>query len=420
MITSNPPNKRSGRRNDQIPFPIKTGGGSGKKGADGADGGDSIPLLPPNHITDIHLAPTGSVTTLETVPTTAAAWAPGYLRNEGTTGNWIISIGGNTPTSISYSIKLGPGDSTIGTMGEAFKEAVLPVGTIKAFHDAPGGGGAGTLSGYIAWNDGTSPLAGPTGLQGLYGGGVTFDFKFSTTTADADPTAGYFRLSNATENTATQLFINLTSYDGVGLTNVFDNLITTLNPRLTFRIIKKSDVTKFLYMSVTAETTATGYRKFTISNIASSASSPFANNDECLILVGFPGNIAARGTTSLVTGTLGDTATETGTVILAKTFACAKVVASALCRIRLYSTSAARAADASRVATVQPTIGTQHGVILDLVLDTADKLTWVMSPLAYGANCESSPSTSISYSVQNLSGSSAAITITFTFTSEES
>src|SRR4051812_32779162 len=106
MITSNPPNKRSGRRNDQIPFPIKTGGGSGKKGA---DGGDSIPLLPPNHITDIHLAPTGAVTTLETVPTTAAAWAPGYLRNEGTTGNWIISIGGNTPTSISYSIKLGPG-----------------------------------------------------------------------------------------------------------------------------------------------------------------------------------------------------------------------------------------------------------------------------------------------------------------------
>lgn len=131
------------------------------------------------------------------------------------------------------------------------------------------------------------------------------------------------------------------------------------------------------------------------------------------------GNVAGRSTTSLTTGTLTPGQTENSTVTLAKTFALGKIVASDYCRIRLYSTAAARTADATRPSTTQPTIGAQHGVIADLVLDTMDKLTWIMSPLAYGANEETSPSTSISYAITNLSGSTEALTIVFSFTSEE-
>lgn len=132
------------------------------------------------------------------------------------------------------------------------------------------------------------------------------------------------------------------------------------------------------------------------------------------------GNVAGRQTTTLVTGTLTAGQTEDSTVTLAKTFALGKVTASDFCRVRLYSTAAARTADASRPSTTQPTLGTQHGVICDLVLDTSDKLTWIMSPLAYGANEETSPSTAISYAITNLSASTEALTITFGYTSEES
>jgi hypothetical protein len=162
-ITSNPPKRRSGRRNDQIPFavpPPSKGGGAGHNGE------DAIPILLPNHVTEIHLAATGTVTLLETIPSSAYACAPVFLRNEGTAGNWLISFGGNTPGASSYSVKLGPGDSTLSTMGEGYKEANAPIGTIKAKHDNAGAGGAGVLSGFIAYNDGTSPLVGPTGAAG--------------------------------------------------------------------------------------------------------------------------------------------------------------------------------------------------------------------------------------------------------------
>jgi hypothetical protein len=164
VVNTPPGGRKGGRRNDSIPVAIPVNPKSGKQGK---NGDDSIPILLPNTVIEINLAATGTVTTLATVPGNAYAWAPGYFRNEGTAGNWIIAFGGLTPSSSSYSVKLGPGDSSLGTMGEAFKEANLPIGTVKAYNDNPGSGG--TLSGFVAYNDGTSILAGPTGPQGLVG-----------------------------------------------------------------------------------------------------------------------------------------------------------------------------------------------------------------------------------------------------------
>lgn len=131
------------------------------------------------------------------------------------------------------------------------------------------------------------------------------------------------------------------------------------------------------------------------------------------------GNVAGRMSTTITTGSLAQNATENLTVTLAKSFALGKVITSGPTRIRLYSTAADRTADATRAATTAVPYGTQHGVITDLVLDTSDKWTWIMSPLAYGANEETTPSTSISYAITNLSTSTTTITITFWFTSEE-
>ena len=87
------------------------------------------------------------------------------------------------------------------------------------------------------------------------------------------------------------------------------------------------------------------------------------------------------------------------TITLGKTFALSYIQCAQANRIELYSTTAARTADASRPATTQPTQFTQHGVILDLNLDgvQASFASWVLSPLAYGANLDvpTSPVTNI-------------------------
>ena len=113
------------------------------------------------------------------------------------------------------------------------------------------------------------------------------------------------------------------------------------------------------------------------------------------------------------------------TITLAPTFALSYIQCAQANRIELYSTSNARTADASRPATTQPTQFTQHGVILDLNLDgiIASFTSWVLSPLAYGAdlNVPTVPTNNIFSALTNIGGSPTtnAFSITFTFTFEE-
>jgi hypothetical protein len=107
------------------------------------------------------------------------------------------------------------------------------------------------------------------------------------------------------------------------------------------------------------------------------------------------------------------------TIPLGKTFALMKVQCSQPNRIELYSTVASRTSDAGRLPTVQPTAGTQHGVIMDLYLDgiQASYTSWINSPLTYGANLEDgtvnipATLTSIGIATTNL----FSITLTYTF-----
>lgn len=110
------------------------------------------------------------------------------------------------------------------------------------------------------------------------------------------------------------------------------------------------------------------------------------------------------------------------TIALGKTFAMSKIACAQANRIELYSTNAARLADASRNPTTQPAVGTQHGVITDLFLDgvVASFSSWVMSPLAYGANLQDN-TVNVPATLTNITGAPTTNTfsITFTFTYEE-
>lgn len=110
------------------------------------------------------------------------------------------------------------------------------------------------------------------------------------------------------------------------------------------------------------------------------------------------------------TAALADLAEESDTVELGKSFLLLRVVADRPCRVRLYNTAAARTADGARAAGIEAVQGV--GLIAELIFALAG--TIIMSPAAIGANLETVPTDDISYLIQNTSGSTHTVAVTFT------
>lgn len=125
------------------------------------------------------------------------------------------------------------------------------------------------------------------------------------------------------------------------------------------------------------------------------------------------------GTAVFVTSSIPYLGVATGTVTIAKGYNLRSVVVSQTARLRLFATAAARTADGNRSNMTPPTPGTQHGVHADLYLDTADKLSWLLSPPAPGYNGDGPQTSTIYYSVTNLSQATGPITVTLNFTPVE-
>lgn len=125
---------------------------------------------------------------------------------------------------------------------------------------------------------------------------------------------------------------------------------------------------------------------------------------------------AVRATTNITSTALGANAqVKSYKLTIAKTFDVLKVE-SALAfpvRLRVYSSATFRDADAARSRYSQPTPGTQHGCILDVVLTTATGFTWVMSPLARGETSDGTDR--MYYTVDNLDTVARNIDLTVTY-----
>ena len=129
--------------------------------------------------------------------------------------------------------------------------------------------------------------------------------------------------------------------------------------------------------------------------------------------------VNAARKTILFSNTIASLGQATGFIIMAKSISVLNVLVDQPCRVRLYSTAAARTADLARSTTTPPVIGTQHGVIADLVLSTAAvgsfPATWLLSPAAVGNNNDSPLSSNIYYTVDNLTASAKAINVTVSY-----
>lgn len=104
-------------------------------------------------------------------------------------------------------------------------------------------------------------------------------------------------------------------------------------------------------------------------------------------------------------------AADVNNFTLGKTFVLTKVSADRACRMRLYSTDAARAADVSRAPGTEP-MG-EHGVIADLVF-TSGNLTLDLAPIIFGSDQKATRDGQIPMRLDNLSGADHTIALTFT------
>ena len=119
----------------------------------------------------------------------------------------------------------------------------------------------------------------------LPAGGDSAMFQYSTTTADADPGAGFFRLNNATIASATEMYIDDLEYNGTDVSawvQSWDDVTGNDTNRGRIRISKANTLDTWMVFKVTGSITdASGYTKVTLVHIDSAGT--FANEDKVFI-----------------------------------------------------------------------------------------------------------------------------------------
>lgn len=146
-------------------------------------------------------------------------------------------------------------------------------------------------------HQGTQGVQGVQGVQGAQGsfGGNSRPFTFDTTTTDSDPGAGNLRLNNATLSSVTQAFVDVLDSGGAAVTawlDALDDYGSTAN-RGTVHIYKLTDISVYAVYTLTAVTTATGYRKLTLTYLSSSGS--FSNSDAIVLSFVYAGPTGSQG-----------------------------------------------------------------------------------------------------------------------------
>ena len=127
-------------------------------------------------------------------------------------------------------------------------------------------------------------------------GGTAIPYTFSTTTTDADPGAGILRLGSATQNAATVIRSDLVGSDGTTWTDLidsFDDSTSTVKGQII--LMNAADATKWLVFNLASIASPAGYRNITVTNVASSAASPFADGDSLLFKFTRTGDIGEAG-----------------------------------------------------------------------------------------------------------------------------
>jgi len=134
-----------------------------------------------------------------------------------------------------------------------------------------------------------------------------------SSTADADPGNGKLRFDSVTQNAASTLFVDLFDNGGTDVTAVLDQLDdSTASVKGQWSLTKIGDATRRMLGTLSAVTTASGYRRLSIAVAASSSASPFANGDVVLFCFTRSGDSAGGNVTGPGSATDGQIAAFSG------------------------------------------------------------------------------------------------------------
>lgn len=141
------------------------------------------------------------------------------------------------------------------------------------------------------------------------------------------------------------------------------------------------------------------------SNVTSGGSTITSSLDSEWVLAN--AGIQTRATKSVTTSSLANGATGNASITGYKGYHLLKITTSAAAWVRVYTDTASRTADASRLEGVDPTASA--GVVAEVITTGAQSV--LIAPAVFGFSNEGSPTTAIPIAVTNKSGSSAAITV---------
>jgi hypothetical protein len=166
--------------------------------------------------------------------------------------------------------------------------------------------GLGTLA---TQNANSVAITGGTisGISNISDPGTSLPYTFSTTTTDSDPGSGIVRLNNATQNAATEIYIDDEDNDGTNVSGVIALLSGGNNPSsvLGYVTIRKEFAPEnFITMKITTLTSASGYTKLVGTVEASSGATPFSDTDNLYFSIdvsgdkGDPGDLSGPGSST--------------------------------------------------------------------------------------------------------------------------
>jgi hypothetical protein len=146
-----------------------------------------------------------------------------------------------------------------------------------------------------------------SGISNISDPGTSLPYTFSTTTTDSDPGSGIVRLNNATQNAATEIYIDDEDNSGANVSGVIALLAGGNNPSsvLGYVTIRKEFAPEnFITMKITTLTSASGYTKLVGTVEASSGATPFSDTDNLYFSIdvsgdkGDPGDISGPGSST--------------------------------------------------------------------------------------------------------------------------
>lgn len=133
------------------------------------------------------------------------------------------------------------------------------------------------------------------------------------------------------------------------------------------------------------------------------------------------GRLPSRFDAVYTTGSLAAGARETGVITLGKSFRLLRIDTSRPARVRLYTTTAKRDADATRAQGTVPSYAIDHGLLFEAITyggvvgppSIPALLGFDLFPEVFGASLAATPSANIAITVDNLDSATGTVAVTF-------